>query len=146
MALVMISIYYIVNSINRIVIKRKVDNKPLAAGKSKMFSIGCLKFLDSYNYLAMPLDQMAKIYQCKTKTLYPFEHFGFHSYGSGTINGSKATYKEVICNQNIEVFKPSLSNKFPTPEEVDKFNKDNSQKTGKDLIIEFLQNDVEILD
>ena len=39
--------------------KRKVDNIPLAAGKSKMFSIGCLKFLDSYNTLAMPLDQMA---------------------------------------------------------------------------------------
>ena len=42
--------------------KRKVDNIPLAAGKSKIFSIGCLKFLDSYNFLAMPLDQMAKIY------------------------------------------------------------------------------------
>ena len=53
--------------------KRKVDNIPLAAGKSKMFSIGCLKFLDSYNFLAMPLDQMAKIYGCKTKTLHPYE-------------------------------------------------------------------------
>ena len=53
--------------------KRKVDNIPPAAGKSKMFSIGCLKFLDSYNFLAMPLDQMAKIYGCKTKTLYPYE-------------------------------------------------------------------------
>ena len=53
--------------------KRKVDNIPLAAGKSKMFSIGCLKFLDSYNFLAMPLDQMAKIFGCKTKTLYPNE-------------------------------------------------------------------------
>ena len=41
---------------------KKVDNIPLAAGKSKMFSIGCLKFLDCYNFLAMPLDQMAKIY------------------------------------------------------------------------------------
>ena len=53
--------------------KRKVDNIPLAAGKSKMFSIGCLNFLDSYTYLAMPLDQMAKINGCKTKTLYPYE-------------------------------------------------------------------------
>ena len=42
--------------------ERKVDNLLLAAGKSKMFSIGCLKILDSYNFLAMPLDQMAKIY------------------------------------------------------------------------------------
>ena len=36
--------------------KREVDNIPLAAGKSKMFSIGCLNFLDSYNFLATPLD------------------------------------------------------------------------------------------
>ena len=64
-----------------------------------MFSIGCLKFLDSYNLLAMPLDQMSKIYHCKTKTLYPFEHFGSDSY------------QEVIGNLNIEDFKPSLSNK-----------------------------------
>ena len=50
--------------------KRKVDNISLA-GKSKMFSIGCLKFLDSFNFFAMPLDQMAKKYGSKTKTLYP---------------------------------------------------------------------------
>ena len=56
--------------------KKKVDNIPLDADKFKMFSIGCLKFLDSYNFLAMPLDQMAKIYHCKTKTLYLYEHFG----------------------------------------------------------------------
>ena len=56
--------------------KRKVDNIPLAAGKSKMFSLGCLKFLDSYNFLAMTLDQMAKIYHCKTKTIDANEHFG----------------------------------------------------------------------
>ena len=85
--------------------KRKVGNIPLAAGKSKMFSIGCLKFLDSYNFLAMPLDQMAKICGCRTKTLYPYEHFGLGSYGSGTNNGSKATYHEVIGNLNIEDFK-----------------------------------------
>ena len=30
--------------------KRKVDNIPLADGKSKMFSIGCLKLLDSFNF------------------------------------------------------------------------------------------------
>ena len=51
--------------------KRKVDSIQLAAGKSKMFSIDCLKFLDRYRFLAMPIDQMAKIYGCKTKTLYP---------------------------------------------------------------------------
>ena len=114
--------------------KRKVDNIPLAAGKYKMFSIGCLKFLDSYNFLAMPLDHMAKIYGCKAKTLYPYEYFGLD------------TYQEFIGNLNIENFKSSLSNKLPTQEEVDSFNKDNSHKTGKDLTIEYLQNDVEILD
>ena len=79
MALAMTSTYYTVNSSNRIMI-----NIPLAAGKSKMFSIGCLKFLDSYNFLAMPLDQMAKVYGCKTKTLYPYEYFGLYKLGTTT--------------------------------------------------------------
>ena len=54
--------------------KGKIDSIPLAAGISKMISIGCLKFLDSYNFLAMSLDEIAKIYVCKTKTLYPYEY------------------------------------------------------------------------
>ena len=155
MALAKTSTYYTVNSLNRIMIKRKVDNIPLAAGKSKMFSIGCLKFLDSYNFLAMPLDQMAKIYGCKTQTFYPYQYFGLDSnqlgtttksYGSSTTKGSKATYDEAIGNLKVEDFKSSLHNKLPTQEEVNSFNKDNSLKTGKDLTIEYLQNDVEILD
>ena len=91
--------------------KRKVDNIPLAAGKSKMFSIGCLKFLDCYKFLAMPLDQLAKVYGCKTKKLYPYEYFGLNDY------------QEVIGNLKVEDFKSSLSNKLPTQEEVDNFNK-----------------------
>ena len=127
--------------------KRKVDNIPLAAGKSKMFSIGCLKFLDSYNFLAMPLGQMAKIYGCKTKTLYPYEYFGLESLGTTTKSySSKATYQEAIGNLKIEDFKSSLHNKLPTQEEVDNFNNENCHKTRKDLTIEYLQNDVEILD
>ena len=62
----------------------------------------------------MPPDQIAKIYVCKTKTLYPYEYFGLDSY------------QEIIGNPNIEDFKSSLSNKLPTQEEVDNFNKDNS--------------------
>ena len=106
-----------------------------------MFSIGCLKFIDIYDFLAMPLDQMAKIYGCKTKTLYPYEYFGLESYsskatwgratglGSPTTtksyyseaaSGSKATYDEVIGNLKIEDFKSSLHNKLPT-QEVDIF-------------------------
>ena len=88
----------------------------------------------------MPLDQMAKINGCKTKTLYPCEYFGLVSYSS------KATYDEVIGNLKIEDFKSSLHNKLPTQEEVDNFNNENSLQTGKDLTIEYLQNDVELLD
>ena len=121
--------------------KRKVDNIPLAAGKSKMFSIGCLKFLDSYNFLAMPLDQMAKIYGCKTKTLYPYEYFGLNSLGTTT-----KSYNNLIGNLKKEDFKSSPHNKLPTQEEVDNFNNENSHKTGKDLTLEYLQNDGEVLD
>ena len=59
---------------------------------------------------------------------------------------SKKSYNDVICNLNIEDFNSSLSNKLPTQEEADNFIKDNSHKTGKDLTIEHLQNDAEILD
>ena len=75
----------------------------------------------------MHLDQMAKIYGCKTKPLYPYECLNFDSN----------QYHEVIGNLNINNFKSSLSNKLPTQDEVDILNKDNSHKTGKDLTIEF---------
>ena len=114
--------------------KRKVDNIPLIAGKPEMFSIGCLKVLDSFNFLAMPLDQMAKIFGCKAKTLYPCEHFGL------------ADFDNLIGSPNIKHFKSPLSIKLPTEEEVHIFNKDNSHRTGKDLTIDYLQNVVEILD
>ena len=80
----------------------------------------------------MPLDQMAKIYGCKTKTLYPYEYFGLDDY------------QEAIGNLKIEDFKSSL-HKLPTREEVNNLNNENSHKGGKDLTIEYLQN-VEILD
>ena len=86
----------------------------------------------------MPLDQMAKIYGCKTKTLYPFEHFGLDSMGT-----TRKSYNSVIGNLNIEDFKSSPSGRLPTQEEVDNLNIDNSHKTGKDLTIEYLQNDVD---
>ena len=129
--------------------KRKVDNIPLADGKSMIFSIRCLKFLDSYNFLAIPLDQMAKIYGCKTKTLYPYEYFGLDSLRRTSSLGPPTTtksYNDIIGDINKEDFKSSLSNKLPIQEEVDNFNKDNNHITGKDLIIENLQNDVERVD
>ena len=90
---------------------------------------------------------MAKIYGCKTKTLYPYEYIGLESYSiKATWGTTTKTYDEVVGNLKIEDFKSSLHNKLPTQEEVDIFNKDNSHKTGKDLTIEYLQNYVEILD
>ena len=55
---------------------------------------------------------MAKIYACKTKTLYPYEYFGLDDYDI------------LIGNLNIEDFESSLRNKSPTQEEVDNFKKD----------------------
>ena len=83
-----------------------------------MFSIGYLEFLESYNLLAMALDQMAKIYGCKTKTLYPYEYFGLDQRSFSPAD----TYPQVIGNLNIEDFKSYLSNKLPTQEEVDNNN------------------------
>ena len=77
---------------------------------------------------------MTKIYHFKTKTFYTHEQFGLYYY----------RYDNILGNVNIEVFKSSLSNKLLTQEEVDIFN--NSDKTDKDLTIEYLQNDMEIVD
>ena len=82
----------------------------------------------------MSLGQMAKIYHCKTKIVYPNEHFGLDDYDI------------FIGNLNIADFKSSFSDKLPTQEEADNSNKDNSHKTGNDLTVEYLMNDVEITD
>ena len=67
-------------------------------------------------------------------------------YDSEAASGSKATCDEVIGNLKIEDSKSSLNNNLPTQEEVDNFNNEDSDKTGRDLNIEYLLNDVEILD
>ena len=41
--------------------KRKLDNKPLAAAKSKTLSYGCLKFLDSYKFIAMLIMLVSRV-------------------------------------------------------------------------------------
>ena len=120
----MISTDYIANCLNRKMTK-KVDIIPLTAGKSKMFSIGYLKFLDSFNILAMSINEMANTYGCKTETLYPYKYFNLDSY------------QEVIEDLKTEDLKSSLSNKLPTQEEVDIFNDENSHKSGRDLSIRY---------
>ena len=77
---------------------------------------------------------MAKIYGCKTETLYPYKHFGLDQRNCSAAD----TYPEVIGNLNIKDFKFSLYNKLPTQEKVDKFNNENIHKTGKNLTIDQL--------
>ena len=55
--------------------KRRVDVLPSTNGKARMFKVGILKFLDSYNFMTVSLDKMAYVYQVKSETLYPYEYF-----------------------------------------------------------------------
>ena len=55
----------------------------------------------------MPLDEIAEIYGCKTKTLYPYEHFGLDSYNC-LQHSSKTNLDEIIGNLKLEDFKSSL--------------------------------------
>ena len=68
---------------------------------------------------------MAKIYGCKTKTLYRYEYFGLD------------TYNEVISNQKIEDFYSSLSNSLPTLDDIDIFNNENGHQTVRDFTVVF---------
>ena len=71
-----------------------------------MFSFGKFKFLDSFNLLAMSPYQMAKLYHCKTKTLYQYEYFSIDMY------------QRIIGNLKKVDIKFSLSNKFGTKNEI----------------------------
>ena len=50
--------------------RRRIDILPSTNGKARMFRVGVLKFMDSYSFLTMSLDKMAKVYNVKNKTLY----------------------------------------------------------------------------
>ena len=39
--------------------RRRIDILPSTNGKSRMFRVGVLKFIDSYSFLTMSLDKMA---------------------------------------------------------------------------------------
>ena len=55
--------------------KRRLDVLPSTNGKARIFRVGILKFIDSYNFMIMSLDKMTNVYQVKSKTLYPYEYF-----------------------------------------------------------------------
>ena len=85
--------------------------------------------------MTMSLDKMANIYQVKSKTLYPYEYFK-----------DENSYNNKLNNLSIEDFRSSLTSKLPPQSEVDEFNRSNSMKTGKELTLEYMENDVRILE
>ena len=46
---------------------------------------------------------------------------------------------------SIQDFRSSQTTKLPTQDEVDDFNNCNSNKTGKELTLEYMENDIFIL-
>ena len=99
-----------------------------------MFRVGVLKFIDSYSFLTMSLDKMAKVYNVKNRTLYHFEYFK-----------DESSYNNKLGNLSIQDFRSSLTTKLPTQDEVDDFNNSNSKKTGNELTLEYMENDIFIL-
>ena len=94
---------------------------PSTNGKARMFRVGILKFIDSYNFKTMHLDKIANVYQVKSKTLHPYEYFK-----------DENSYKNKSGNLSIEDFRSSLTAKLPTKADVDNFNNSTSIKTGKE--------------
>ena len=83
----------------------------------------------------MSLDKMAKVYNVKNKTLYPYEYFK-----------DENSYNNEVGNLSIQDFRSSLTIKLPAQDEVDDFNNSNSNKTGKELTLEYMENDIFILE
>ena len=99
-----------------------------------MFIVGILKFIDSYSCLTMSLDKIAMVYNIKNKTLYPYEYLKDENSNNNKLG-----------NLSIQDFRSSLTTKLPTQDEVDDFNNSNSNKTGKELTLEYMENDIFIL-
>ena len=114
--------------------RRRIDILPSTNGKARIFRVSVLKFIDSYKFLTMSLDKMAKVYNVKNKTLYPYEYFK-----------DENNYNNKLGNLSIQDFRSSLTTKLPTQYEVDDFNISNSNKTGEELTMEYMENDIFIL-
>ena len=109
--------------------RRRIDILPSTNGKTRMFRLGILKFIEIYSFLTMSLDKIAKVYNIKNKTLYPYEYFK-----------DENSYNNKLGNLSIQDFRSSLTTKLPTQDEVDDFNNSNSYKTGKELTLEYMEN------
>ena len=79
----------------------------------------------------MSLDKIAKVYNIKDKTLYPYEYFK-----------DENSYNTKLGSLSIQDFRSSLTTKLTTQDEVDDFNISNSNKTGNELTLEYLKNDI----
>ena len=85
--------------------------------------------------MTMSLDKMANVYDIKSKTLYPYEYF--KDANSCNI---------ILANLSIEHFGSPLTNNFSLQAENDEFKRSNTKKTGKELALEYMENDVRILE
>ena len=82
----------------------------------------------------MSFDKMAKVYNVKNKTLYPYEYFK-----------DEKSYNNKLGNLSIQDFRSSLTTKLPTQDEVDDFNNSNKNKTGKELTLEYMETHIRTL-
>ena len=114
--------------------RRRIDILPCTNGKARKFRVGILKFIDSYSFLTISLDKIAKVYNIKNKTFYPYEYFK-----------DENIYNNQLGNLSIQDFRSSLTTKLTTQDEVDDFNNSNSKKTGKELALEYMENDIFVL-
>ena len=57
----------------------------------------------------------------------------------------KKNNKNKLSNLSIQDFRSSQTTKLPTQADVDSFNISNIRKTGKELTLEFMENDIIIL-
>ena len=121
---------------NQNINKRRLEVLPSTNGKARMFRIGILKLIDSYNFMIMSLDKKTNVYQVKRKTLYPYEYF----------KDEKKYNNNKLGNLSIEDFRSSVTAKLPTQDDVDNLINSNSMKTGNDVTLENIQNDVRILE
>ena len=110
--------------------RRRINILPSTNGKARMFKVGVLKFIDSYSFLTMSRDKIAKVYNIRNKTLYLYEYFKDDN-----------SYNNKLGNLSIQDFRSSLTTKLPTQDEVDGFNNSNSNKTGEELTLEYKEND-----
>ena len=95
--------------------ERKVDIIAINSEKFISFTIGRLRFIDSYNFMSSWLDSLAKLNQIQTKTLYPYEYYK-------SIDDYDKVLGKIINELTIEDFKSSLHSRLPSQEDVDEFN------------------------